>query len=147
MQLLNVRIDLKEAGLDLDPEHLEAYLRQIANEMQDGLAEDAILARVPELPDGAKAGDAGFDLGILKAEVNLANLKALLDWLGDRIYGRMLKLKYGEVELEYRTDQQLEQQIQALERISQLEIRVVKKEDEGESDEGYGESRAADRNR
>ena len=134
MQSLNVRIDLKEAGLDLDPEDLETYLRQIANEMQDGLAEDAILARVPELPDGAKAGEAEFDLGILKAEVNLANLKALLDWLGDRLYGRTLKLKYGEVELEYRTDQQLEQQIQALERISQLEIRVVKKAEEQESD-------------
>jgi hypothetical protein len=62
--------------------------------------------------------------------VNLKNIKALLDWLGDRLYGRNLTLEYGEVRLEYRNTQQLEQQLQALERIDKLKVRVVKSESE-----------------
>ena len=126
--ILNVFIDLNEAGLDLDPEQLEAYSLQLAEELKDGLAEDARLARSSEVPHGSKAGEAGFDLGILKAEVNLKNLKALLDWLGKKIYGGTIKLEYGDVKLEYRTAQQLQEQLQALERISDLKVRVVKNE-------------------
>jgi len=60
--------------------------------------------------------------------VNLKNLKALLDWLGNRIYGANLTLEYGDVKLQYRTTEQLEQQIAALEKISHLTVRVVKSE-------------------
>jgi hypothetical protein len=127
-ETLNVFIDLNDAGLDLDPEELETYSRRLAEELNDGLAEDASLARSPQAPDGSKAGEAGFDLGILKAEINLKNLKAVLDWLGQKVYGSTIKLEYGEVKLEYRTPQQLQEQLQALERISELKIRVVKSE-------------------
>ena len=127
-KMLNVFIDLNDAGLDLDPEDLEAYSQQLVEELKDGLAEDASLVRSPQAPNSSKAGEAGFDLGILKAEVNLKNLKALLDWLGKKIYGGTVKLEYGDVKLEYRTPQQLEEQLQALERISELKIRVVKSE-------------------
>jgi hypothetical protein len=61
------------------------------------------------VPEGSKAATAGFDLGILKAEVNLKNLKLLLDWLGERIYDRTLRIEYGDVKLEYRTPEQLDQ--------------------------------------
>lgn len=127
-ELLDVFIDLSEAGLDLDSEELEAYSRQLAVDLKEGLAEDATLARAVDIPEGSKAGDAGIDLGILKAEVNLKNIKALLDWLGERIYGKTLRIEYGDVKLEYRTPQQLEQQLQAVEKISHLTIRVVKTE-------------------
>ena len=70
----------------------------------------------------------GFDLGILKAEVNLKNILAVLGWLRNRIAGATLKIQYGDVTLEYRTPEQLEQQLQALETISHLTIRVVKSE-------------------
>lgn len=127
MAELEVTIDLTEAGLDLAPEELEAYAYNLAAEMKDGLVEDAALVRAAETPAGSKPGQAGFDLGILKAEVNFANFKKLLDWLGDRFYGKTIVLKYGDVQLEYRTDEQLQQQLQALERISELKVRILDK--------------------
>jgi coenzyme F420-reducing hydrogenase delta subunit len=128
MTTLDVLIDLTDAGLDLEPEELEAYTLRLAKELKDGLAEDAVLARSSELVEGSKAGEAGFDLGILKAEVNLKNFKSLMDWLGDRIYGRTIKIVDGDKVLEYRTSQQLEEQLKALERITELRIRVIKSE-------------------
>lgn len=125
---LDLFIDLNEAGLDLEPEELEAYTQSLVTDLKDGLAEDATLARAADIPEGSKAGEAGFDLGILKAEVNLKNIQALLSWLKTRIAGATLKLEYGDVKLEYRTPAQLEQQLQALEKISHLTVRVVKSE-------------------
>ncbi|MFE4107358.1 hypothetical protein [Almyronema epifaneia] len=121
-------IDLNNAGLDLEPEDLEAYTQQLATDLNEGLAEAAKLARSAEIPEGSKAGEAGFDLGILKAEVNLKNILAVLGWLRNRIAGATLKIEYGDVKLEYRTPEQLEQQLQALENISHLTVRVVKSE-------------------
>lgn len=125
---LDLFIDLSAAGLDLDREDLERYAQRLVIDLKDGLAEDAQLARSTDVPEGSKAGEAGFDFGILKAEVNLKNVKALLAWLKTRITGATLKLEYGEVKLEYRTPEQLEQQLQALEKISHLTVRVVKTE-------------------
>ncbi len=126
--LIDLFIDLNEAGLDLESEDLEAYTQRLVTDLKDGLAEDAALARAADVPEGSKAGDAGFDLGILKAEVNLKNIQALLKWLKTRIAGATLKLEYGDVKLEYRTPEQLEQQLQALEKISHLTVRVIKGE-------------------
>lgn len=125
---LDVFIDLNEAGLDLEPEELESYSQRLATDLKEGLAEDAVLARAADVPEGSKAGEAGFDLGILKAKVNSKNIKAFLDYLGEHIYGRTLRIEYGDVKLEYRTPQELEQQLQAVERISHLTVRVVKSE-------------------
>jgi len=127
-ETLDLFIDLNEAGLDLEPEELEAYTQRLATDLRDGLAEDAALARAADVPEGSKAGEAGFDLGILKAEVTLKNVQALLSWLKTRIAGAILKIEYGDVKLEYRTPEQLEQQLQALEKISHLTVRVVKSE-------------------
>jgi hypothetical protein len=90
--------------------------------LKDGLAEDATLARSTDIPEGSKAGEAGFDLGILKAEVNLKNILAVMNWLRERIAGATLKIEYGDVKLEYRTPEQLEQQLQAIEKISHLTV-------------------------
>jgi hypothetical protein len=123
---LNLFIDLNEAGLELEPEALEAYAQRLVADLKDGLAEDATLARSTDIPEGSKAGEAGFDLGILKAEVNLKNVLAVLKWLKERIAGATLRIEYGDVKLEYRTPEQLEQQLQAIEKISHLTVRVVK---------------------
>jgi hypothetical protein len=127
-ETLDLFIDLNEAGLDLEPEELEAYSQRLVADLKDGLAEEASLARSIDVPEGSKAGEAGFDLGILKAEVNVKNLLALLGWLRNRIAGATLSIEYGDVKLEYRTPEQLEQQLQALEKISHLTVRVVKSE-------------------
>jgi len=125
---LDIFIDLSQAGLDLDPEELEAYSQQLASELRDNLAEDARLTRASEIPEGGKPGIAGFIPEVLKAEVNFKNIGAVLNWLKERIAGSTLKLEYGDVKLEYRTPEQLEQQLQALEKISHLTIRVEKNE-------------------
>lgn len=126
--MLNVFIDLNAAGLNLDPEDLETYSQNLVADIREGFAEDAQLARVEDIPEGSKAAQGGFDLGILKAEVNLENTVALLKWLRNRIAGAELELEYGEVKLKYRTEAQLEQQLAALEKISHLTVRVVKNE-------------------
>lgn len=127
-ETLNLFIDLNEAGLDLEPEDLEAYSQRLVADLKDGLAEEASLARAIDIPEGSKAGEAGFDLGILKAEVNVKNILAVLGWLKTRIVGATLRIEYGDVKLEYRTPEELEQQLQALEKISHLTVRVVKSE-------------------
>lgn len=125
-ETLDLFIDLNEAGLGLEPEELEAYSQRLVAELKDGLAEDAMLARSTDIPEGSRSGEAGFDLGILKAEVNLKNTIAVLKWLRERIAGATLKIEYGDVKLEYRTPEQLEQQLAALDKISHLTIRVEK---------------------
>jgi hypothetical protein len=127
-ETINLFIDLNPAGLDLDPEALEAYSQNLVTDLKDGLAEDAKLARGEEIPEGSKAGQAGFNLGFLQAEVNLENTTAVLKWLRNRIAGADLEIEYGDVKLKYRTDEQLEQQLAALEKISHLTVRVVKSE-------------------
>ena len=125
---LDLFIDLNEAGLNLEPAELEAYSWRLAIDLKDGLAEDAILVRSTDIPEGSKPIQPGFDLGVLKAEVNLKNILTVLKWLRERIAGATLKIEYGDVTLEYRTQQQLEQQLQALEKISHLTVRVIKSE-------------------
>lgn len=125
MTTLDVLIDLTDADLDLNSEELEAYSLQLTEELKSELADDAALVRAPEPPEGSRAGAAAFVLGLLKAQVNLENIKALLNWLGERLYGKTLEIEYGDVKLTYRTPQQLEEQLMALEKISELKIRVV----------------------
>lgn len=123
---LDLFIDLNEAGLDLEPEDLEAYAQGLVLDLKDGLAEDAALVRSADIPEGGKAGEGRFDLGILRAEVNLRNILAVFQWLRERIAGATLEIEYGDVKLKYRTEKELEQQLQALEKISHLTVRVVK---------------------
>jgi len=125
---LDLYIDLNEAGFDFDPEEFEIYSQNLVADLKEGLVEDAQLARVTDVPEGSKAGQGGFDLGILKAEVNLENTVALLKWLRNRIAGAELQIEYGDVKLKYRTEEQLQQQLMALNQISHLTVRVVKNE-------------------
>lgn len=125
---INLLIDLNAAGLDLDPEALENYSLNLVNDLKDGLADDAQLARVEDIPEGSKSAQGSFDLGFLKAEVNVENTVALLRWLKHRIAGAELEIEYGDVKLKYRTEEQLEQQLAALEKISHLTVRVVNNE-------------------
>jgi hypothetical protein len=104
---MEILIDLKQAPLNLDRAELEAYSLQLKDELEE-VADDVALVREAIAPENAMAGEAGFDLGILKAEVNFENLKKVLDWLGNIFYGRILEVEYEEdgrkVVLNYRTD-------------------------------------------
>ena len=127
--MANVVIDLNQAGFDLEPEEMENFALRLAGELREDLAEDAGLARESDVPDGAMSGAAAFLLGILKAEVSATNLLAAMKWLLNLRPNAVLKVSYKngdrEVNLEYRTPEQLEQQMAALQKIDSFMVQLI----------------------
>jgi hypothetical protein len=91
---LDVAIDLRNQQLDLAPEELEALTQRLFNQMGE-LEEVEQVHRVPDRspPEGSKPLDAAFIVGLLTAEVNATNIKALLDFLWERLSGKPIELK------------------------------------------------------
>jgi hypothetical protein len=127
--MAHIVIDLNQAGLDLEPEEMEAYALRLAGELQADLADEAGLARESDLPEGAMSGAAAFVVGILKAEVSTKNLGAVMKWLWTVRPNTVLKLSYEnagkKVNLEYRTQEQLEQQMAALKEIDSFMVQLI----------------------
>ncbi|HAX89409.1 MAG TPA: hypothetical protein DCY91_24930 [Cyanobacteria bacterium UBA11370] len=91
---IRMTIDLTDADLDLDPEAMEELTSHVVEEMIE-LVDNARLMRESDRPEHGKPALAGFILGVLQAEVNLQNAKAVLDFLGERFYGKTLILNPG----------------------------------------------------
>ncbi|UKO99519.1 hypothetical protein [Nostoc sp. UHCC 0870] len=129
MSNLEVLIDLTDADLDLDPEELEALTANLAQEISE-IVEDVAQVRESEIPDGSKPGLAGFVPGILKTLVNPKKAKELLDSVGNRFYGRVLKVEYedngAKYIVEYTNQEQLENAVGAIERLSKIKVSVTK---------------------
>jgi len=91
---LDVAIDLRNQQLDLAPEELEALTQRLLSQMEE-LKEVEQVNRVPDRspPEGSKPLDAAFIVGLLAAEVNAKNIKALLDFLWERLSGKPIELK------------------------------------------------------
>lgn len=127
--MANLVIDLNQAGFDFEPEEMEAYALRLADELRGGLAEDAALARESDLPEGAMSGAAKFLEGILKAEVNPTNLLSVIKWAWNLRPNTVLKLNYEsdgkKVALEYRTQKELDSQIEALKKIDSLMVQLI----------------------
>jgi hypothetical protein len=127
--MAKVIIDLNQAGLDLEPEEMEAYALRLADELREDLVEDVGLARESDIPDGAMSGAAAFLLGILKAEVTATNILAVMKWLWDLRPNTVLKVSYKngdrEVHMEYRTQEQLEQQMAALKELDSFMVQLI----------------------
>ena len=127
--MANVVIDLNQAGFDLEPEEMESFALRLAEELREDLVEEAGLARESDVPDGAMSGAAAFLLGILKAEVSATNLLAVMKWLWNLRPNTVLKVSYKngdrEVNLEYRTPEQLEQQMAALQKIDSFMVQLI----------------------
>jgi hypothetical protein len=127
--MAQVVIDLNQAGLNLEPEEMEAYALRLAGELRENLADEAGLARESDLPEGAMSGAAAFVLGILKAEVSAKNLGAVMKWLWTVRPNTVLKLSYEnagkKVNLEYRTQEQLERQMAALKEIDSFMVQLI----------------------
>lgn len=128
-KLLNITIDLTEAGLELLPGEMEARSHTLADELRSGnLAESAKLARKEGVRPGAKSGMLAFAWGLLTAEISRENLKKIMDFLGNRFYGKTLTLDYKadglECSLDYRNQEELEQAIAGVEQLEDLRIRV-----------------------
>lgn len=91
---LNVTLDLRNADPSLSPEELEALTQRLFQQMGD-LDEVEQVKRIQEAnpPTGSKPLDAAFLIGLLTAEVNAKNIKALLDFLWERLSGKPIELK------------------------------------------------------
>jgi hypothetical protein len=128
-----VLIDFSKAGLDLDRAEMEAFLVKLADEMQSGeLVEEARLAREVDLPEASKSGLAAFLVGILTAEINRENIRKVMDFLGNQFYGKTLTLS-GEIDgmtynIEYRNKEDLDQAADTIERLANLRIQMLDKQ-------------------
>ncbi len=89
----NVTLTIAFNDPDLDSEELEAQAQSLVTQMRD-LDEVETVDRVldPNPPEGNKA-IGSFLVGLLMAEVSVANFKKLGAFLGDRIGNKPIKLK------------------------------------------------------
>lgn len=91
---LDVTIDLRNSEPDLAQEELETLTQRLFQQI-GRLEEVEQVNRIPEAnpPEGSKPLSAAFLIGLLTAEVNAKNIKALLDFLWERLSGKPIELK------------------------------------------------------
>jgi len=122
---VQVLIDLTEAGRDLNSEALEELTSQVVEEIRGELVDDAALVRESEIPELGKPGLGGFIVGVLKTEVSLKNAGALLNYLGERFYGKPVKITFerngNKYSIEYGSKAQLEEAMEAIKRLSKMD--------------------------
>ncbi|MEH1928413.1 hypothetical protein [Nostoc sp.] len=88
----NVKLTITLSNPSLDADEQERETRNLLREIRDLDVESAELVGVAETPLGSKAF-GGFLLGVLQAEVSIANFKKLLGFLGDRLGGKSIELE------------------------------------------------------
>ncbi|MFN6481777.1 MULTISPECIES: hypothetical protein [unclassified Nostoc] len=88
----NIKFTIALANPDLDAEEQERETRNLLREIKDLDVESAELVAVTETPKGAKAL-GGFLLGVLQAEVSMANFKKVLGFVGDRLGNKPIELE------------------------------------------------------
>lgn len=89
----NVKFTITLSDPDLDEEELDEATRNLLREMKElDEVEQASLVKVEQDPVGTKSV-AGFILGMLQAEVSLANIKKLMGFLGDRLGGQPIEME------------------------------------------------------
>ena len=89
----NIHVTIALKSPDLDDEELQDSMENLLPQLRevDGV-EQANLVAVEEIPEGAKSV-GGFLIGMLKAEVNPANAKALFSFLVDRLSGKTIEME------------------------------------------------------
>ncbi len=88
----NIKLTIALCNPNLDSEEQERETRNLLREVRDLDVENAELVAVTEIPEGSKAL-GGFLLGVLQAEVSIANCKKLLGFLGDRLGNKTIELE------------------------------------------------------
>ena len=89
----NVKLTIALNDPELDSEELEEQAQNLLNQLKD-LDEVEAVDRVldPNPPEGNKAV-GGVLVGLLTAEVSVANVKKLLTFLSDRLSGKSIELE------------------------------------------------------
>jgi hypothetical protein len=88
----NIKLAIALSNPDLEPEELEQETRNLLREIKDLDVGSAELVAVTEIPQGAKSV-GGFLVGVLQAEVSIANFKKLLGFLSDRLLNKTIELE------------------------------------------------------
>ncbi|MEH2212733.1 hypothetical protein [Nostoc sp.] len=88
----NVKLTIALSNPDLDAEEQEQETRNLLREIKELDVESAELVALTEIPERGKPV-GGFLLGVLQAEVSLANFKKLLGFLGDRLGNKTIELE------------------------------------------------------
>lgn len=91
---LDVTLDLRHSEPDLTEEELETLTQRLFQQMRE-LYELKQVNRVaqPTPPEGSKPLDAAFIVGLLTAEVNAENIRAVLSFIWERLSGKPIELK------------------------------------------------------
>ncbi len=115
----NVFVNLELVDSSLDAEDLQSAARNLLKQVRavDGV-EEADFVAVADVPEGAMAL-GGYVVGLLTAEVSVANLQKLGGFLKDRILAKNLKMTvkaYGkEMAIEANSQAEFEYAIQKAE--------------------------------
>jgi len=88
----NVKLIIALASPDLDAEEQEEETRNLLREIRDLDVESAELVEVTEIPKGVRSV-GGFLLGVLQAEVSIANCQKVLGYLRDRLGNKPIELE------------------------------------------------------
>ncbi|MBH8572360.1 hypothetical protein I8752_04785 [Nostocaceae cyanobacterium CENA369] len=88
----NVKLTIALTNPDLEPEEQEQETRNLLREIRDLDVESAELVPVTEIPKDTKSV-GGFLVGVLQAEVSLANFKKFLGFLRDRLGNKTIELE------------------------------------------------------
>ncbi|WP_138501571.1 hypothetical protein [Nostoc sp. PA-18-2419] len=88
----NIKLTIAFNDPDLEPEEQDEQVQRLMTELKQ-IDEVYAVGRVldPNPPEGNKAL-GGFLVGLLMAEVNAANAKKLMGFLGDRLGGKPIEL-------------------------------------------------------
>jgi hypothetical protein len=88
----SIKITIAFNDPDLDTEEQEQEAQKLLNQLRElDEVEEVDRVRDPNPPEGNKAL-GGFLVGMLTAEVSLANVKKLMGFLGDRLGGKPIEL-------------------------------------------------------
>lgn len=89
----NIKLTINFNDPDLDPEERDEQVQRLMNELKQ-MDEVETVDRVldPNPPEGNKAVGAML-VGLLTAQVNLANAQKLMGFLGDRLGGKPIELE------------------------------------------------------
>ncbi len=93
MSLENIQLTITLSDPQLEEEQLQTDTENMLSEIQefDGV-QKADLMPIEKAEPGSKS-IGGFLVGILTAEINAKNLKALVGYLGNNLYGKTIKIK------------------------------------------------------
>jgi hypothetical protein len=88
-----VNVVISFTDLEMDVEEREAEAQNLLNQMRE-LEEVEDVNRIldPNPPEASKAL-GGFLIGMLTAEVNPANVKKVMGFLGDRLSGKIIEME------------------------------------------------------